>query len=86
MSSVDPVYDMLCGIDGFQLEELAGESVCADMAHSAGVLYLHGSRNSCQSDTVWELIGRDEWDEGAIAPRDEVAEARRLGGYSGRWW
>lgn len=86
MRSVDAGYDMLRSIDGFQLEELAGESVCADMAHSVGVLYLYGSRNSCQSDTVWKLIGRNEGDESSVASRDEVTEARRLGGYSGRWW
>lgn len=84
MRSIDAVYDMLRSIDGFQLEQLAGESMCADMAHPTRVLDLHGSRDSCQPDTVRKLIGGNERDKGSIASRDEVAEARRLGGYSGR--
>lgn len=76
---------MLSSVDRSKLEDLASESMCTDVAHSTGVLNLHGSRDSNQSDTVWELVGRDEWDEGAIASRDEVGKARRLGGYSGRW-
>lgn len=83
---IDAVDDMLRGIDRFQLEELAGESMCADMAHSTGVLNLHCAWNICESNTVWELVRRDERNEGAIASRDEVREARRLGGYSGRRW
>jgi hypothetical protein len=67
---------MLRGINRFQLENSAGESMCADMAHSTGALDLHGSWNSCEPNTIWELIGRDERNEGAIASRDEVREAR----------
>ena len=83
LTGIDAVYDMLRSIDRFQLEKLAGESMCANMAHPAGVLDIHSSRNPCQPDTVWELIGRDERHKSAIASRDEVTEARRLGGYRG---
>lgn len=86
MRSVDAVYNMLRSIDRFQLEELAGESMRANMAHPTRLLDLHGSWNPRQTDTVWQLVGRNEWDECSIASRDEVTEARRLGGYSGRWW
>lgn len=86
MRSIDAVYDMLRGVDGFQLEELAGESMCTDMAHPTGVFDLHGSWNSCKPNTVRELVGRNEWDEGPIASRDEIIKAWRLRGYSGKWW
>jgi hypothetical protein len=84
VTSIDAIYDMLRSIHGFQLEELAGESMRANMAHPTGMLDVHGSWNSCQPNTVWQLISRNEWNEGPITPRDEVTEARRLGGYTGR--
>jgi hypothetical protein len=64
---IDAVYDMLRGIDRFQLEELACESMCANVAHSTGVLDLHCAWHSCEPNTVRELISRDKWDKGTVA-------------------
>ena len=63
---------------GLQLEVLASERMGANMVHPAGLLHLHGPRDSHQLNTVWKLVCWDEWNDVSIAARDEVAQPWRL--------
>jgi len=74
--SIDAVSNMVRSIDGFQLKELASERLSSYMAHATRMLDFHGPWYSCQTDSVWKLIGGNERDEVSVASRDEVEEAR----------